>query len=231
MSDQLLYPNLEERIRSFVKIEEQQKMYTNKSKLAITISREFGCEAYPLAEALKRDLEVLTENEWGIYDNIMIEKIREDKHLTEVYLKYLGAESTVLDFMDSYSNQQITQNEVFENIVEFIMNVSTKGNSIVIGQGGAIITKDIEHCLHFRLEAPFEYRASSIARRLKVSIDEATQIVRTNQDVRKQFINKYFSTKINDNCLYDMVFNNSRIPTQIMSRIICKLAKNQISNT
>ena len=40
----------------------------------ITLSREFGCEGYPLANALKDRLEGLTNRKWTIYTEEAIEK-------------------------------------------------------------------------------------------------------------------------------------------------------------
>ncbi len=65
-----LIPSVEKRISSWIEIQKKSKEQMKEriaSKLTITISREFGCEGYPLVAALKNKLDEKTGQVWTIF--------------------------------------------------------------------------------------------------------------------------------------------------------------------
>jgi len=72
MSTNILIPSIENRLGAWVESarrNEAEKDAGTKRKPAITLSREFGCEAYPVAEILQKLLENKTGDSWPIMDN------------------------------------------------------------------------------------------------------------------------------------------------------------------
>jgi hypothetical protein len=58
-------------------------------KPTITISREFGCEAYPMAERLQELLEKKSGEKWVVMDKNLLEEVARDHNLSEELLKGL----------------------------------------------------------------------------------------------------------------------------------------------
>ena len=58
----------------------------------ITISREYGCQGYPVAEALQERLNALTSEKypWGIFDKEVIRKVAEEHELSEALANSLS---------------------------------------------------------------------------------------------------------------------------------------------
>ena len=69
MITQQLIPSVEKRISAWKDIKEKKVDLTESSPANITISREFGCEGYPLAESLRDLLEKQSGSKWMIYDD------------------------------------------------------------------------------------------------------------------------------------------------------------------
>jgi len=211
----VLVPNVDNRISAWIEIIERKKKEEAKEKektgITITISREFGCEAYPLAEKLKDKLETKTGQDWIILDKELIEKVAKDTHLSKSLIKDMGMMSTFIrDFFSSFQSGAISKNQVFQEIAEIILRVAKEGNAIIVGRGAAIITQHLDNCLHFRLEAPLEYRIESIARRVNLDRDEAEKLVIKNQANREKFLKDFLHTDARDPKYYDAIYNNSK---------------------
>ena len=67
-----LIPNIDRRMSTWIKIQGQLKKEPPlKQRPTITISRQFGAEAYPLAEILQDLLQKKTNDSWTIFDKAL----------------------------------------------------------------------------------------------------------------------------------------------------------------
>ena len=69
-----------------LRTQELWKLRKGEKKLPfITISREYGCEGYPVAEALQDKLTKMTDDTypWAVFDKQVISKIAEEHNLSE----------------------------------------------------------------------------------------------------------------------------------------------------
>ncbi len=87
-----LFPPIDDRISDWIESKRRDQIEHRKrlNCFTITLSREFGCEAYPLAVKLKELLEKSTEEDWNIFDRVLIEKLRVENGLNEELLPNLG---------------------------------------------------------------------------------------------------------------------------------------------
>ena len=223
-----LVPNIEKRLDTWVKVHSKLgKDLAQGKKTTITLSRQYGCEAYPLAEALEKRLEDITGEKWHIFDQAVIKEISKNESLSESFLSNVGNSSQLFDVVTANFFNSISHDDAFKKVVEYILKVAKFGNAIIIGRGAGIITQDLENCFHFRIEASESYRIDSIARRMNVSIDDAQKIVNENQVKREEFLNKYFGHKVSDHNLYDAVFNNARMNVDKMADTIITAISNK----
>lgn len=206
-----LIPQIERRLDTWIQVHDNLAKRTEiATKFSVTLSREYGCEAYPLAENLSEVLSERTGEKWNIFDHAVIEEIASNERISEEFLKNLGDSSQIFDIIMANMVNDLSQDEAYQKIVNYITKVALLGNAIIVGRGSSIITRNFENCFHFRLEAPRDFREKSIARRMDISLDEAKQIINEKEQQRSNFIAKYFSQRIDDKSLYHAVFNNER---------------------
>jgi len=209
----ILVPDVDRRISAWVEIIERKKREEAKEKttgITITISREFGCEAYPLAEILKKSLEAETGQNWIILDKNIIDKLSQDTNLSKTLIKDLGlASSFIQDFFSSFNSGAISKNQVFKELSEIILRVAKEGNAIIVGRGAAIITQYLENCIHFRLEAPLEFRIKSISKRAQLDPEEAEKIVLESSANREKFLKDFLNTEAGNPDYYKAIYDNS----------------------
>jgi cytidylate kinase len=206
-----LIPSVERRLSTWVGINEPHATGAPPgSRPAITISRRFGCEAYPLSEQLKTLLEARTGETWNIYDKALLELVSQDENLSMKVLSDLGNPSSSADFIGFLVPGYLRQNETFKHIPKYIIRIAQAGNAIIVGLGGALITRTMENCYHFRLEADLEFRVASIARRMELPEAEARRLVRDNEKTREKFLEDCLGGSLTDAAIYDAVYNNGK---------------------
>jgi len=216
-----LVPSVERRLSAWISISEARASGAQTGpRPTITLSRRFGCEAFPLCERLKELLDTMTGESWNIYDKALIEKVSQDENLALAVLQDLGGPSRAIDRIGFLVPGYQTQSEVFRHIPKYLVKIAETGNAIIVGRGGAVVTHDMPHCYHFRLEASLDYRVASVARRMEISPAEAKKVVREGERTREQFIDECLHATVADPSWYDAVFNNARHTTAEIARSI-----------
>jgi hypothetical protein len=216
-----LVPSVERRLSTWISISEARAAGGPRGgRPTITISRRFGCEAFPLCEKLKELLDQRTGETWNIYDKALIERVSEDERLSLAVLQDLGGPSRAIDRIGFFVPGYQTQAEVFRLIPKYVLKIAEAGNAIIVGRGGAIIAHALPNCFHFRLDASFEFRVASIMRRMEVSEAAAKKMVREGDKTREQFIDECLHVSASDPSWYDAVFNNARHDVADIARSI-----------
>ncbi len=216
-----LIPQIERRLDTWIQVHDNlSKKAEIATKYTITLSREYGCEAYPLAEELSSLLAEKTGEPWNIFDHAVIEEIANNERISEKFLMNLGDSSQIFDIVMANMVNDLSQDEAYQKIVNYITKVALLGNAIIVGRGSSIITRNFDNCFHFRLEASEEFRINSIAKRMTVSREDAQRMIIENEQLRKNFIRKYFRQDIEDKSLYHAIFNNERTNAYQMATAI-----------
>ena len=228
MFTEKLVPNFEHRLSTWIGIQERLKKGPRpEQKPTITISRQFGAEAFPLAEALKDLLEKKTGDAWTIFDKSLIEKISSETSLSEQLLTSIGEASKALDALATMIPGMLTHSDAFKVLTRYVMQIALDGNAIIVGRGGAIITQHLPHCFHFRVEAPLEHRIRSIQERLNIPYEKAKKLVIDNQKISERFIEDLLNSSVADIRFYHAVFNSSKSEvSRIAGAILCLAFEN-----
>lgn len=193
----------------------------------ITLSRQFGAEAFPLAEQLKDLMEQASGEPWNIFDKAMLETVSQEDGISLRLLKNLGDMTRALDALGLYTSDHITHDVAFERVAKYLTQIAKVGNAIIVGRGGAILCQEMKNCCHFRLEASFEWRVASIMRRLEMDEKEARETVKTNEKHRERFISDCLGADITDIRHYDAIFNNERRDTAHIAAAIHAYVKSR----
>ncbi len=198
-----------------MEIQKKRKIQDLQSKpvpKSITISREFGCEAYPLANALKQKLDSRNDQSWTIFDEEMVNRITANEDISDHLSDSLGERSKYLEYIVStLLPYWKSQEQAYRPIVETVFSLARQGNAIIVGEGAFSIARDLSNCYHFRLIAPVEFRAESYARRSNLSVEDAQKLVQKKEAARIAFLSDFLNCDFEPNNFH-LIFNNSKVP-------------------
>lgn len=227
MSENKLIPSIDMRLSSLLELnrrrelEQEAKSRTGKSRPTITISREFGCEAYPVAEQLRELLVKKSGENWVLMDKALLEQVAGNHNLSEEILQKLGEKNHFLDEMlATFSPRWKSDKDYFRLLCRHIVSLADAGNVIIVGRGAAFITQAMKNCHHFRMFASQKYKMGSISRRLNISTDEAEKLIAAKQRQRDTFIRDFLDRDARDLSVYNLVFNNDRNASDKIARTI-----------
>lgn len=216
MPEKLLVPSIEQRLAAMVEMARRMKGKTETEKRTghkptITISREFGCEGYPMADRLKELLERATKEPWVVMDKALFEEAAKHHDISEEVFRTLGQRPRFLDDMIStLTPRWKSERDHYKLLCSQIVSLAEVGNVIIMGRGSSIITQQMTNCLHFRIYASHHFKVRSIARRAKLSYQDAELLVEKKQKERDKFIRSFLDHDIADLNLYHMAFNNDK---------------------
>lgn len=223
MTDKFIVPSIDSRLGGLLEVSRRVKNEAAKAdkkveKQTVTISREFGCEAYPTAEKLKKILEESSGETWALVDRSLIDEIARHHDLEADLLHNLGKRPRWLDDMlSSLSTKWINERNYFQLLAQKIVAIAAGGNAIIVGRGGAIVTQSMKNCHHFRIFGSQEFKINSIAARAKVSPAEALQMIETREKAREKFVRDFLDKDINDIHYYHLLFNNDHSSPEMMA--------------
>lgn len=225
MPETILFPSIEQRIAALIEVQRRKDKEADakvkKLKPTITLSREFGCEVYPLAEKLKEIMEGKTREPWLLLDKALLEEVAKRDDLSERVLSTLGEKPRWLDeFLSTFTPRWKSEKDYYRMLCKHIVSFATDGNVIIVGRGSAIITQEMKNCQHFRVFASEHFKVQSISRRMKVSPAEAASIVDKKQRQRDKFIRDFLDRDAHDLSFYNLAFNNDKNSTDRMANII-----------
>jgi cytidylate kinase len=212
-----LVPSIDERISDWIESKRRDQIEHRKRQncFTITLSREFGCEAYPLAFKLKELLEKSTEEDWNIFDRAFIEKLQMKNGLNEEILSFLDNRSEFIENLiakrqPSWKNKS----EAYKFLAKAVYSITCEGRAIIIGCGAAMITQDIHRAYHFRLIASENFKIESIVRRNVVHYNEAKKVLSAKHKERKRFFMDFLQSEVVDLNDFHAVYNNDRLSVE-----------------
>jgi len=214
MPESRLIPSIESRLGALLEVSRRQNAIRNKEpelKPTITISREFGCEAYPMAELLRQQMESRTKECWSLMDKALLDEVARNHSLSEQVMNNLGDKNRFLDeFLSTFSNRWKSEKDYYRLLCRQIIALAEQGNVILIGRGAPIITTKMKNCSHFRMYASREFKVASIAKRLGIEVADARTLVERRQKERDTFIRDFLDRDPYDQSFYHLLFNNDR---------------------
>ncbi|MDY0300434.1 MAG: cytidylate kinase-like family protein [Trichlorobacter sp.] len=216
MSVASLIPSIDHRLGGLIEVARRQNQGVwheeePSPKPTITISREFGCEAYPVAELLRLNLEKKTGENWTLMDKALLDEVAKNHNLSSDVLKNLGEKNRFLDeFLATFSSRWKSDKDYYRLLTRHIVALAEQGNVIIVGRGASIVTRNMKNCFHFRIFASMTFKKQSIANRLSISEAEAEAIVEKKQKERDNFIRSFLDFDPYNLAVYHLAFNNDR---------------------
>jgi hypothetical protein len=217
MPENLLIPSVDLRIGSLEEYNRRQKekaasQYRKpKPRPCITISREFGCDGYPVAERLRELMMKKTSDEWVLIDKAVLEEVSRRHNISEEILQTLGENNRIMnDILATFSPRWKSDQEYFMLLSRHVVALAEQGNVIIVELGGAIITRHIDHSSHFRIYGSPSFKTGALSRRLHIETEAAEKLMHLQQKARDHFTRDFLNQNDHDPALYDLLFNNDR---------------------
>lgn len=189
----------------------------------LTISRQFGCQGYELGQYLLEKLNERDEqSRWKMYYKELLRQLAEDTGLTQEIIERerLSKPSLLKDFLRGLRKTTIPDGyEIRKKITLMVRTVAFEGYSIIIGQGGAAATADIDNGLSIRVEAPREWRIARISIREKIEKTAAAAKIDEIEQQRK-YIRKLYEEKNPREPAFALMFDNSIFKKEQMADLI-----------
>lgn len=199
----------------------------NVSRPAVTISRQSGAGASTVAKLVSGQLDLECRGDpgspWTVFDQNLLTKILEDHDLSKRIEEFMPEDSRfplseAFEYLLGLHPPGWTLREYAK---ETIRKLAERGNVILIGRAGAIITANMRYVLHVRLIAPFDCRVRNYAQFQGINAEEATRAVRANDKANHHFVRNYFNTDVAYLLHYDLVINTETNGFEGAAHLIC----------
>ena len=217
-------PGIERRLGMWNEMALRWTREEKKSHPCITLSREFGCQAYPLAETLHRLLNEQAGDEltWALLDRLLLEEIARKSGYDKTELEYITqVDPTFQSMITTFMGREHAEPfEVFSYIRKTVRYFAKAGHSIIVGRGGACLTQDLHNVFHVRLVAPLSFKLKVIMDYLGNTEKEARKHIEARQAERDEFTRHFTGMDMADPHLYHLVLNNEKLSIEEMADII-----------
>ena len=214
-------PQLENKLQAWHRM--QQVADLQKPAPCFTIAREFGCEAYPLAEELIRRLNARGAGQpWVVIGRQVLDRVAElSGYQVEQIEKSQDTPASLKAifsmFLDSSRAEETT---IFSHMRNVIEEFARRGNCVLVGRGAVFAAQDLPNCIHLRLVAPHDFRVEKIMRSHELSRAEAEEYIALHQKQRDDFVKRFAQGRADDPALYHLVINNSRLPVSEIAALV-----------
>lgn len=227
MPDNLMIPSVDLRVGALEEYNRRQKDKAEgkaqkaRPRPCITLSREFGCEGYPVAERLAELMAARCGEPWLVIDKAVLDEVAQRHNVSAEVLRSLGDKNRLLnEVLATFSSRWKTDHEHFQLLCRHVLSLAEQGNVIIVELGGAVIGRSLEQVFNFRLYAPLPFKIATVARRLGVDNGEAEEVIHREQRKRDRFLTDFLGHNGHDPALYDVMFNNGSIPAERIAAAI-----------
>jgi cytidylate kinase len=227
MPDNLFIPSVDLRIGALEEYNRTQKAKAtqrhrgDRPHPCITISRQYGCQGYPVAEHLCVLMEQQTGEPWLLIDQAVLDEVANQHHISHELLTSLGEKHRIVDnLLAVFSPRWTHSQDCFRLLCKHVVSLAEQGNVIIMELGGAIITRHFEHAWHFRMYGSQSFKVRTIAHRLQMPEEEAERLVLKQQRQRDAFTRDFLHQDDHDLLLYNLMFNNDRSDPEQIARSI-----------
>ena len=194
----------------------------------VTISRQYGCMAYALADCLAQRLNAeFPEWNFTIYDRKTLEMMVEHEPITADVINSLSERTrgVIEDWVGHLLAERPPDIRVFHRLATTLCSIAALGQAILVGRGGAAITRKIPTGIHVRLIAPIDWRIENMRNYPERASKASMEIVKQADKERESFVRKYLGVDVNDPGLYHLVMNNQFLTMEEQMEIIVKLVQ------
>lgn len=217
MPDNLLIPSVDLRVGALEEYNRTQKQKAllrhkkPKPRPCVTISRQFGCLGYPVAERVCELLSQKGGEPWFLIDQAVLDEVAKHHNISKDILESLGEKNRLLDdILATFSPRWTHSQDCFRLLCKHVVSLAEQGNVVIMELGGAIITRHFEHSKHFRIYGSMEFKVRTISERLAIDLEASEKLIFKKQKQRDNFTRDFLNQDDHNPELYELLFNNDR---------------------
>lgn len=203
----------------------------------ITIARQPGAGAGRIGRRL---VELLNQSSpaatpWLYWDRELVEKVATDFHLPEHVVS--GLDNTqhywLLDFLQTIGGAQNSAEPseiaVFSRVAQTIRTLASAGRAVIVGRGGAILTRGMPGGIHVYLVASRKYRVNRIAELLNMSTENAAKWVLEQERCRADFYRRHWPDEVVGPEMFGITLNTEAVPAEMAAQLLHRAMLEQLS--
>jgi cytidylate kinase len=220
-------------INKFIKEKKTLDEVTPSGLPFVTISRQAGAGGHLLAYVILTDFLKHHKDEvfqgWHVFDKQLCEVIAEDPALRDSVEGLVNEEyrSEFQEFIESFFTGLPQQYLLYKATSRVVRVLASIGKVVIVGRGGACVTRDLRGGIHLRLVAPESERIMWMMKRFRIKKDEARKLMVKQDRDRQLLMKKFFNRDIDDSMLYDLVVNTSRVDLHEISHTVIEMIQNR----
>ena len=191
-----------------------------------TIAREFGCQAYPVAEKLSQRLNARTAGDpWVVVGRELLDEVaRLSGYKVEQIEKSQDTPASLKAIFPMFlDSSRAEETEVFTHLRKVVREFAKRGNCILVGGGAVFAAQDLRNCIHARLVASYAFRQQKIMSDHQLSEAAAREYIERHQKQRDDFMRRFANGQDDHPALYHLVINNGRMGIDDMAATIEEL--------
>lgn len=188
----------------------------------IVIGRQYGSGGRDIGKIVGEKLNL------PVYDKELITLASQKSGVSEGYLNSLDEQGTANFFTALAQSANLLANsymtismndQLFLLQSDIISQLAKKGPSVFVGRSADYVLKGTKHLSVF-IHAPLEYRIKKVAKREKISENEAKALVARVDRKRKSYYRHYTGRKWGDMQNFHLTLDSSVIPEEEIVKII-----------
>ena len=149
--------------------------------------------------------------------NVSFESLIKEEYKSE-------AKQFVSDLLEGKATQYSTYKKTF-HVIRLLCQI---GKVVIVGRGGAHLTRDLPNGVHVRLVANTNERIERMTKMFDITTREATRQAKEQDKNRARLVHDFFNQDIDDPLQYDAMYNTStlnvdQIAHSILELVISKL--------
>lgn len=236
-----MLPELPEKLNSFLTSMSQHRQRTGKESSGetwpfITISRQTGAGGHSVASAILEEMHRRSGDPlyqgWQLFDQQLCRYVAQDPKLNRSIDELLTVEhrSWMEDFVAETILGEPGQDIILHRVFRIISMLCEVGKVVVLGRGGAILTRRNPRGIHLRLVAPVPVRVRRMVELEKLPEKEAQRRMRDLDRSRAAMVTSCFDRDINDPLLYDAVLNTDVVRPEEVGKLVADWVRIKAAN-
>ena len=183
----------------------------------ITISRLYGCGGAHFARKLAEELN------YAYFDKEIFQKVAEMSNISINELKALeGLIGYKIDIINKFISSDFIKKivgvaskipepeEIVKLIEETIIEFAKINRVVIVGRGSQCILKDFPNSYHIKIVATLEDRIKYLMKK-GTSMEGALSTIKRMDELRSNYIKKFYNKDWMDPSLYHLVINFSKV--------------------
>lgn len=183
----------------------KEKQRQEAETYVVTVSRDFGSMGKLAAQLLAETLKL------RCCDRYILQEVARRAHVDEELVSVLDEHVSKINshwWQHLLQKEALSYEDYYHYLVKTVLSVSRTGG-VIIGRGAHLILGE-KKAFRVRITGSVEKCAERVARREKIDIKDAIQLVHKVNNERAEYLKILYDTDINDPSNYDLVLNSDR---------------------